>query len=350
MRQPLSQEIETIRFPMSKNEAKERQNECRMMFNDVLSRHKKTDALQIYTDGSSDPQKETATCAFWIPQLNTGQSWTLRKGSSIFTAELFAIYKALQYIYSLDRYFEELLCISDSSSAISTISQSSRNKHPIVAEISNLIACLTNSGTKSTLLWVPSHTGIPGNEIVDQMALAELQHPTKQVINNKLSVGELWTKSKRLWTKEILSEWNTYPSASLQRKKQLRSPPWFFSRERNISKCLHRLRTGHSNLKNHSYHYHNTDEDNLGDQEDEEPDRSCRYGCNALEDAQHVLMDCSKTENQRRALMQGFRNLQVELNVENLLGLNTDLNSRTQFKIHKLVSAFIKNSNLITII
>ena len=180
MRQPLSQEIETIRFPMSKSEAKERHTECRMIFNEVISKHKKTDALQIYTDGSSDPQKEVATCAFWIPQLSKGQSWTLKRGSSIFTAERYAIYKSLQYVYSLDSCYEELLCISDSSSAVSTISQSITTKHPIVAEVSNLIACLTNSGTKSTLVWVPSHTGIsigPGRAST-----------SNEKANNKLSI------------------------------------------------------------------------------------------------------------------------------------------------------------------
>ena len=75
-------------------------------------------------------------------------------------------------------------------------------------------------------------------------------------------------------------------------------------------------------------------------------DRCCRFGCNSLEDGQHILLECPKFDAQRRILIQGFEQLCLELTLDNLLGTNGDLSSKTHFKIHKLISAFIANGGL----
>ena len=86
------------------------------------------------------------------------------------------------------------------------------------------------------------------------------------------------------------------------------------------------------------------------DPEVDPDDRLCRFGCNSVEDGQHILLECPKFDTQREKLVLGLEKLQVEPNFDNLLGTNQNLNSHTQFKILKLVSAFVTHAHLFTIL
>jgi hypothetical protein len=58
-----------------------------------------------------------------------------------------------------------------------------------------------------------------------------------------------------IWSKEILSEWNEHHTPGLPTERNLDSLWWFFHKSREISRCLHRLRTGHSRLRSNAHHY-----------------------------------------------------------------------------------------------
>jgi hypothetical protein len=58
-------------------------------------------SIRAYTDGSKSSSPETTTCAIFISALNKEHAWTLKKGSSIFTAEVTAIYQALKLFYDM---------------------------------------------------------------------------------------------------------------------------------------------------------------------------------------------------------------------------------------------------------
>jgi len=257
--------------------------------------------------------------------------------------------KALTYIYHSDHYFEELLCCTDSTSAVKAVAGQSSDTHPALANVLNAISCLESSGSKTTLLWVPSHTGLNGNEIADQLATAELKNSTRQPVNNLLSVEEIVTKHKKVWSKEVIAEWNKHHANSLQSKRSLASPWWFFHKNREVSKSLHRLRTGHSQLKSHSHHY-NVNIDHL-DNEDEAPtDQCCRFGCDAVEDSHHVVLVCPKFSSSRMKLLQVLEKNKIEVNLSNLLGLNPAMESKTQRVVHRALCAFIVHSNISSIL
>lgn len=54
--------------------------------------------LQIYTDGSKDTEKHLTGCAFTVPKYNVTQKFKLHPHLTVYTTELIAIMKALQWI------------------------------------------------------------------------------------------------------------------------------------------------------------------------------------------------------------------------------------------------------------
>ena len=49
-------------------------------------------------------------------------------------------------------------------------------ENPLICHIMNLLWALSDKGTRVSFCWVPSHCGIEGNEIVDQLAKETLDH------------------------------------------------------------------------------------------------------------------------------------------------------------------------------
>ncbi len=89
------------------------------------------------------------------------KKFNLGTPSSIFTAELFAIFEAIQYSISLnDPHFA---IFSDSLSCIQSISKL-YSKNPLVQRIQEL---MSQSSKYYVFIWIPSHLGIDKNEKVD---------------------------------------------------------------------------------------------------------------------------------------------------------------------------------------
>ena len=126
------------------------------------------------------------------------------QGSGIFSAELYGILKALESIYALDQLPPCIHIFSDSSSAIKTLSSPKTPILSCILEIRNLLKCLLSSGTKIIYL-IPSHSGIIGNEIVDNLASDESDPSSRSLIENTLSIEELISSSKSSWKKSLLA-------------------------------------------------------------------------------------------------------------------------------------------------
>ena len=93
--------------------------ECEKMaktyFENNYTRH-----LQIYTDGSKDSAANTAGCAFTIPKLYKSLTEIqITPQLTVYTSELIAILKALQWI--LENKPEKVVILTDSLSAIQSL-------------------------------------------------------------------------------------------------------------------------------------------------------------------------------------------------------------------------------------
>lgn len=125
--------------------------------------------LKIYTDGSKDPENNTNSCAFVIPELKVNKGYKLQSNLSIFMCELAAIFLALNWIQD----FKPLNTVFfvDSLSALQAIKGSIyKVKNYIIYDIYNIITSLNNIGINVILEWIPSHVGILGNELADKEA------------------------------------------------------------------------------------------------------------------------------------------------------------------------------------
>ena len=142
-------------------------------------------SIHIFTDGSRTEDKKVSS-AFYVPSQNLLQSYRLTDKNSIYTAELVAILKSVQWIENAQP--GKYVIFSDSlSSLVALDSQYSSSSRPnLLLEICSVL----NQVNKKTLVefaWIPSHVGIRGNEVADGLAKTATDRLfVDEVINQEL--------------------------------------------------------------------------------------------------------------------------------------------------------------------
>ena len=118
------------------------------------------DFIECYTDGSK--MNGNTGYAFIINDFVC--SHRLPSTCSVFTAELFAIYKAVEYIENTD--WEKIVIFSDSLSALQAIDNNKLKCH-YMFKLQKLLAL---SNKEIVLEYCPAHVGIQGNTKADEAA------------------------------------------------------------------------------------------------------------------------------------------------------------------------------------
>jgi ribonuclease HI len=113
-----------------------------------------TNHTAVYTDGSF-VQVSKGSAFICDDQVF---SYRLHRFNSVFTAELYAIYRAILFIRRWPQ--QNYLVCTDSLSALQCLSGYSPD-HPIVAEILIQGTHLHKSRKSVVFCWVPGHTGFP---------------------------------------------------------------------------------------------------------------------------------------------------------------------------------------------
>ena len=117
----------------------------------------------MYTDGSkSDSRVESA-----VISRRKNSKITLPAIASIFTAELHAIKPDLGLIHSLNSP-RTVIC-SGSLSAIKAIGDIA-SQNQLLQKIQQTMHQIIIGGKEITLMWIPGHSGIDGNEKADKEA------------------------------------------------------------------------------------------------------------------------------------------------------------------------------------
>jgi len=174
--------------------------------------------IQIYTDASV---KETgrAGAAFCIPEEQVEVEIRISDKTSIITGELIAIYTALQFLQTTDITKKEIVILTDSLTAIRLIADTKYSQNNIETEILQLMETLENQQKLDiSIIWVPGHAGITGNERADRVAKTASE---KSVVDIKTdnTIQELYSNIDIA----IYAEWqkNYTSSATAQTYKKL---------------------------------------------------------------------------------------------------------------------------------
>nr|XP_042896049.1 uncharacterized protein LOC122268979 [Parasteatoda tepidariorum] len=198
---------------------------------------------------------------------------------SVFTAEAVAILLALRLISaSLNRKY----CVySDSMSVLRQLNHFDNETHPILCFIQHLLFNLHKNGFDILFCWVPSHVGIPGNDLADTAARSatttlNLSIPFSDVkIHIKKYIKSLWQQQ---WDNQVNNKLHAHKS-NLE--------PFPVLRLRSADVKLTRLRIGHTRLT----HLHLL----FG-----EPPPQCNT-CDVLLSIHHILITCPYFNRHRLA-------------------------------------------------
>ncbi|KZS18271.1 Uncharacterized protein APZ42_015591 [Daphnia magna] len=219
----------TTYFPLTNKQA--RNSTLTAQIFRTLTENPDPNHLEKNTDGSVCESTKTASCAFYIPKKKEEKAWLLKKFTNSFNAELYAIRQAL---YHLNNYEMDTATIfTDSLSAIQAISNFKWDSSPVISEIINQIVNLNSSGTQIILTWIPSHTGIPGNETADQLATNQ-QH-TNNYIQNKIDVKQTTANTKSNHRNIIFAKLKAQSTnMAVINRKEFGFLPWHNNKNRKI--------------------------------------------------------------------------------------------------------------------
>ncbi len=190
-------------IPNKKTDTKGCLKQATEIINKKWSKH-----FQIYTDGSKHPDTGLTAAAFYVPGNKCVRQFKLNPKLTVFTSELIAIEKALEYNIMQPAH-KKTVILTDSMSAIQAInSGKSKTRPDKIHKIKQLISKTMKQNKEINIEWVPSHVGIPGNERADAAAGTahlngenEATLPTPReiyaIINNKIK--NKWQNQWRMY-------------------------------------------------------------------------------------------------------------------------------------------------------
>ena len=287
--------------------------------------------IVIYTDGSVSPL--SAGYAFYIPELHVSFTNNLPPSSSSFTAECYAIFEALTLILNFGP--NNYLIASDSMSCLQALNSNPFNSHlsPLILRIKSLIFTLNQLNYTIHFLWIPSHIGILGNEVADNLAKS-----TSNLVCPSLT--QLPSSDFTLFIKRYISNlwsvyWNNLPANFASRYKYITpnilKNTWFndLNLPRSLIVQFNRLRMGHTLLPGHSY--------KLG--LNDSPFCTLHlYEC--VCDLPHILFVCPALHGKRLILISSLQSLNIPFNLQSIL------NTKCKMTI-KIIITFILEAGFV---
>lgn len=280
----------------------------------------------IYTDASKQTDTRMGV-AYVIPKLKIEVSKRISDDLAVYTAELIAVWLALLWV-EINRP-SKVIIASDSSSALISIKHfQSKSRQDIVYEILKVANNLGKSGIDITLVWIPAHIGVVGNESADKNAKQAAGNP-----NIDIEVNYSKAEIKSMAKNKIKGKWQTLWDNGLNGRQ-------FYNIQNKVGKgrntnrskdeedVFSRMRYGHTRLNNTLLIMK------------KHADGNCQF-CGSLETIEHVILNCTKYQEERQILIAQLQGEQMRLNLQDILQISS---SGICFKY---VIGFLRNTGLI---
>uniref|UniRef100_A0ABD2WBI3 RNase H type-1 domain-containing protein n=1 Tax=Trichogramma kaykai TaxID=54128 RepID=A0ABD2WBI3_9HYME len=261
-------------------------------------------------------RKGAASVGYGIfcPATGYRSAGSLSPQCSIFTAECCAIKEALTYIESLDN--KKFVIVSDSLSATISIQSpgAGRKVSALILDIKERLASYANNNLdkKVSLLWIPSHMGIVGNEVVDAVAkeATKNQPPDPAFIPSSDLSESFALEAKNNSNIKNMVESRERGKQYFEEFYSTCSTPWFSNVKipRRHIVMINRMRANHTCLAE------SLERKNIIS------DAGCRCGCDK-ETLNHILWDCRLYQTQRKVLLERLKRIGLfsPLKVEHLI-------------------------------
>ena len=261
----------------------------------------KDSSLLCYTDASKI--KDKAGTGIFIPKKGVELSVRVSPDSSISSTELAAIEDCLLLLKtSYQGEDSSIVILSDSLSAIQCLSNRNNAYHNRdIYRILSLISEFKDQGQQVTLVWVPAHVGIPGNEKADSLAK---NATTKAQIDRQIPATV--KDARRFVARTIEGDWQRRWDSSLgchQRgiQEQVSTRNFFQCAPRKKEVLISRLRLGRCHLNQYLF------------QMKKKVSGKCRTCPSKEETISHFLLECPTQELLRHHIRSKLQIQSVDL-------------------------------------
>ena len=168
---------------------------------------------------------------------------------------------------------------------ISVAIEGEDTENPLICHIMNLLWALSDKGTCVCFCWVPSHCGIEGNEVLDQLAKETLDHDINPLTT--VHYADLKRLVNSYIKQEVQTKWDVYiHGRDLYLVKPTQGPPKKFQHlTRAEEVVVTRLRIGHTKAtKSHIL--------------SRGPPTTCQH-CGQTLTLEHMVLECTVLQHSR---------------------------------------------------
>ncbi|XP_018576554.1 uncharacterized protein LOC108915084 [Anoplophora glabripennis] len=291
------------------------------------SKHKWPNSEYIFTDGSKIDDQ--TGCAFYHENKNYYEMFKLPDESSIFTAEQYAVQKAMEYAKSSPHF--NYVIFTDCKSLVDKLRSTNKitKVDKIYAKILSVHGELKQMNKNLEIVWIKGHIGIKSNETVDHYAktAVTMGRTTTESMLPPSDLTPIFRRNLKLKWQNIYED-SLSGAVYKQIQPTIRQKTWFHNLvNRQFIKTITRLRTNHALYPKYQHKIGQTNNPN------------CL--CGEIGDLQHIILECPLHITHRDLLLEEIYKLKAEapFNLTTLLASDN-------LSIFNSIFGFIKRSSI----